>query len=566
MMTGAEILIECWKKEGVKVIFGYPGATTIDIHHHLAVSGLRFVLCRHEQAAVHAADGYARSTGRPGVVLVTSGPGATNTITGLAGAHMDSVPVLVFSGQVSRLSIGNDAFQEVDIVGVSRPVTKHNYLVLSTEELAPTVKEAFHVAASGRPGAVLVDLPKDVMSGKAQFSYPKKVELRAYQPHLVPHPRQVQKAAALLLKAKRPVIYAGGGIISSGASEELLKLAELLEIPVTTTLMGLGGFPGTHPLALGMLGMHGLYRANMAVQSADLILAAGARFDDRVTGALDSFAPEAAIIHIDVDTASIQKVVDVDVPLVADARQALAALLEVLGPTPDRDPEERKDWLAKIRAWDEEFPLTYDRSPIEEIKPQLVIESLHRLTKGKAVIVTEVGQHQMWAAQYYPCDSPRQFVTSGGLGVMGFGLPAALGVLVDRPEATVIDIAGDGSILMNIQELATAVQENLPVKVAIINNGCLGMVRQWQELFYKGRYAATILERSPDYVKLAEAFGAKGFRATKRSEVDGVIERGLAEPGPVLMDFAVMREELVYPMVPGGRALNDMILRKPELP
>ncbi|MDR1110212.1 MAG: biosynthetic-type acetolactate synthase large subunit [Deltaproteobacteria bacterium] len=566
MMSGAEILIECWKKEGVKVIFGYPGATTIDIHHHLAVSGLRFVLCRHEQAAVHAADGYARSTGRPGVVLVTSGPGATNTITGLAGAHMDSVPVLVFSGQVSRLLIGNDAFQEVDIVGVSRPVTKHNYLVLSTEDLAQTVKEAFYVATSGRPGAVLVDLPKDVMSGQAEFHYPRKVELRAYQPHLAPHPKQVQKVADLLSKAKRPIIYGGGGIISSGASEELLRLAETLEIPVTTTLMGLGGFPGSHPLALGMLGMHGLYRANMAVQSADLILAVGARFDDRVTGALSHFAPEAVMIHIDVDTTSIHKVVDVDVPLVADARQALVAVLESLGPAPSFDREGRAQWREQIRAWDTDCPLAYDRGPMEGIKPQAVIEALYRQTGGKAIIVTEVGQHQMWAAQYYLCDSPRQFITSGGLGVMGFGLPAALGVLIDKPDATVVDIAGDGSILMNVQELATAVQENLPVKVAILNNGCLGMVRQWQELFYQGRYAATILGGGPDFVKLAESFGAKGFRATRLQEVEGVIAQGLAEPGPVLMDFAVLPTELVYPMVPGGKALDEMILDKANLP
>ncbi|MDR3134918.1 MAG: biosynthetic-type acetolactate synthase large subunit, partial [Deltaproteobacteria bacterium] len=454
----------------------------------------------------------------------------------------------------------------VDIVGVSRPVTKHNYLVLSTEELAQTVKEAFYVATSGRPGAVLVDLPKDVMSGKAQFSYPKKVELKAYQPHLVPHHKQVQKVVSHLAMAKKPIIYAGGGVISSGASEELFKLATLLEIPVTTTLMGLGGFPGTHPLSLGMLGMHGLYRANMAVQSADLILAVGARFDDRVTGALDHFAPNAFIIHIDVDTTSIHKTVDVDVPLVADARQALVAILGLLGPLPSYDKEGREKWLETIKKWDSESPLAYDKNPGEEIKPQMVIESIYKATKGKAIIVTEVGQHQMWAAQYYLCDSPRQFVTSGGLGVMGFGLPAALGVLVDRPGATVIDIAGDGSILMNIQELATAVQESLPVKVAILNNGCLGMVRQWQELFYQGRYAATLLETSPDYVKLAEAFGSKGFRATKRSEVAQVIQSGLAEPGPAIMEFVVAREELVYPMVPGGRALNDMLLEKTHLP
>ncbi|MDR1298094.1 MAG: biosynthetic-type acetolactate synthase large subunit [Deltaproteobacteria bacterium] len=561
-LSGAEILIECWKKEGVRVVFGYPGAATIDIHHHLEVSGLRFVLCRHEQAAVHAADGYARFTGRPGVVLVTSGPGATNTITGLAGANMDSVPVIVFSGQVSRLLIGNDAFQEVDIVGVSRPVTKHNYLVLSTEELAPTVKEAFYVAASGRPGAVLVDLPKDVINGRAEFRYPRKVDLRAYQPHLAPHPKQVAKVADLLKKARKPLVYAGGGVISSGAGEELLKLAELLEIPVTNTLMGLGGFPGTHRLSLGMLGMHGLYRANMAVQMADIILAVGARFDDRVTGAIDHFAPEAVIIHIDVDTTSIHKVVDVDVPLVADARQALLAVLESLGPAPEFERGSRAEWLGQIEAWNKEAPLAYDRGQTAGIKPQMVIESLYRLTKGKAVVVTEVGQHQMWAAQYYLFDSPRQFITSGGLGVMGFGLPAALGVLVDNPDATVIDVAGDGSILMNIQELTTAVQDNLPVKVAILNNGCLGMVRQWQQLFYDARYAATVLQTGPDFVKLAEAFGAKGFRATRPDEVDKVIEQALAEPGPVLMDFHVLPHELVYPMVPGGKALNEMILEK----
>jgi acetolactate synthase-1/2/3 large subunit len=479
---------------------------------------------------------------------------------------MDSVPVLVFSGQVARMLIGNDAFQEVDIVGMTRPATKHNYLVLSTEDLAQTVKEAFYVATSGRPGAVLVDLPKDVMSGQAEFRYPRKVELRAYQPHLAPHPKQVQKVTDLLSKAKRPIIYGGGGIISSGASEELLRLAETLEIPVTTTLMGLGGFPGSHPLALGMLGMHGLYRANMAVQSADLILAVGARFDDRVTGALSHFAPEAVMIHIDVDTTSIHKVVDVDVPLVADARQALVAVLESLGPAPSFDREGRAQWREQIRAWDTDCPLAYDRSPMEGIKPQAVIEALYRQTRGKAIIVTEVGQHQMWAAQYYLCDSPRQFITSGGLGVMGFGLPAALGVLIDKPDATVVDIAGDGSILMNVQELATAVQESLPVKVAILNNGCLGMVRQWQELFYQGRYAATILGGGPDFVKLAESFGAKGFRATRLQEVEGVIAQGLAEPGPVLMDFAVLPTELVYPMVPGGKALDEMILDKANLP
>ncbi|MDR2442388.1 MAG: biosynthetic-type acetolactate synthase large subunit [Deltaproteobacteria bacterium] len=565
-MSGAEILIECWKNEGVEVIFGYPGATTIDIHHYLETSGLKFVLTRHEQAAVHAADGYARSTGRPGVVLVTSGPGATNTVTGLAGANMDSVPVLVFSGQVSRMLIGNDAFQEVDIVGVSRPVTKHNYLVMSTEELARTVKEAFYVATTGRPGAVLVDLPKDVIAGHAEFDYPRKVFLRAYQPHLSPHPRQIQKAIKLLLSAQKPVIYAGGGVIAAGANEDLLQLSELLTMPVTNTLMGLGGFPGNHPLSLGMLGMHGLYRANMAVQSADLILAVGARFDDRVTGALARFAPEAGIIHIDVDTTSIHKVLDVDVPLVADARQAIKAILEMLGPLPVYDKKARLEWLEQIKEWDARFPLAYDRETRDCIKPQMVIETLYRLTSGKAVIVTEVGQHQMWAAQYYLYQSPRQFITSGGLGVMGFGLPAALGVQMARPGATVIDISGDGSFLMNVQELTTAVQENLPIKVAILNNGCLGMVRQWQELFYDRRYAASILKKEPDFVKLAEAFGAKGLRASTFEEVEPVINEALSHDGPVVMDFRVCPEELVYPMVPGGKGLDEMLLRQPLEP
>jgi acetolactate synthase-1/2/3 large subunit len=432
--------------------------------------------------------------------------------------------------------------------------------------LAQTVKEAFYVATSGRPGSVLVDLPKDVISGRTEFKYPKKIFLRAYQPHLNPHPKQVNKVAELLKAAAKPVIYAGGGVISSGASEELFKLAEILDIPVTTTLMGLGGFPGSHPLFLGMLGMHGLYRANMAIQKADLILAIGARFDDRVTGALAHFAPEATLIHIDVDTTSIHKILDVDVPLVADARQALLAILETLGNAPEYDRQNRPLWKKQIEEWGQKCPLNYEQKSDGEIKPQMVVEALYKKTKGKAVIVTEVGQHQMWAAQYYLYDSPRQFISSGGLGVMGFGLPAALGVLVAKPEATVIDIAGDGSILMNIQELATAVQENLPVKVAILNNSCLGMVRQWQELFYGRRYAHTLLSACPDFIKLAEAFGVKGFRATTPSEVEGVIEAALAEKGPVVMEFKVQMEELVFPMVPAGKAIDEMLLKNPPEP
>jgi acetolactate synthase-1/2/3 large subunit len=473
---------------------------------------------------------------------------------------MDSVPVLVFSGQVARMLIGNDAFQEVDIVGVSRPVTKHNYLVLSTEELAATVKEAFYVATSGRPGAVLVDLPKDVISGVTEFSYPKKVFLKAYQPHLTPHHRQVVKAVALLQKAERPIIYAGGGVISSGASEELQRLSELLDIPVTTTLMGLGCFPGTHRLFLGMLGMHGLYRANMAVQNADLILAVGARFDDRVTGALARFAPKATIVHIDVDTTSIHKILDVDVPLVADARQALMAILEILGEAPVYNHTSREPWHKQIANWNEKEPLWYSQDPNGPIQPQAVVEALYNATSGKAVIVTEVGQHQMWAAQFYLYDRPRQFISSGGLGVMGFGLPAAMGVQVARPEMTVIDIAGDGSILMNIQELATIAQERLPIKIAILNNQALGMVRQWQELFYDKRYAQTILDPSPDFVKLGDAFGIRGFVAQKPSEVDPVILEALFHKGPAIMDFRVDPNALVYPMVPAGKAIDEMLL------
>ena len=577
-LTGAQILIECWKKEGVEVVFGYPGATTIDIHHYLMESGLRFVLTRHEQAAVHAAEGYARVTGRPGVALVTSGPGATNAVTGLAAANLDSIPVIVFTGQVARMMIGNDAFQEVDIVGITRAITKHNYLVRDTESLARIVKEAFYVAASGRPGSILVDVPKDVIAGSTEFRYPGKVKLRAYQPHLEPHPKQVAKAAELMMAAKKPVLYAGGGVIMSRASKPLLALAELLQIPVTNTLMGLGGFPGTHPLFIGMLGMHGLYQANRAVQECDLLIAVGARFDDRVTGKLDEFATKAKIIQIDVDPTSIHKRITTDVPMVADAQQALNAVLEVLGDKPEYDRAARDKWLADIGAWKKEGAIDYRRlresgsctgascpSQVAEgcgepIQPQMVIETLYQKAKDRdPYICTEVGQHQMWAAQYYLYDKPRRFLTSGGLGVMGFGLPAAIGAQVARPNALVIDIAGDGSILMNIQELVTIVEEKLPIKVVILNNGCLGMVRQWQQLFYDRRYAATMLGGGPDFVKLAEAFGAKGFRATRPEEVGPVLEEGLAAEGPVIMDFIVCQQALVYPMVAAGKEIGDML-------
>lgn len=563
-INGAEILLRSLKEEGVDTIFGYPGGAVIDIFDAMArkFSGeFKFVLVRHEQAAVHAADGYARATGRPGVCLVTSGPGGTNTVTGLATACMDSIPVVVFTGQVPTPLIGNDAFQEADIVGITRPCTKHNYLVGRVDELAHTIKEAFLIACTGRPGPVLVDLPKDIVQSKIEFSYPSSVDLPSYKPTVNPHPPSVKRAAELLAEAKRPVIYAGGGVITSGAHQELRDLAEMTGFPVTMTLMGLGCFPGTHPLSLGMLGMHGTYRANMAVSRSDLLLAVGARFDDRVTGRVEDFAKDAKIIHIDIDPTSIQKNIAVDVPIVADARNALGALVKALKKM-DRsalNKDRLKEWHANLTAWRNEQRLRYDRTS-ETIKPQYVVEKLYEMTGGNAIISTEVGQNQMWAAQYYLFDRPRHFLTSGGLGTMGYGFPAAIGAQVAFPDKLVIDIAGDGSIQMNIQEMATVAQYKLPVKIAILNNGYLGMVRQWQERFYDNVYSHTDLTVSPDFVRLAEAYGATGLRATTTPEVEGVIQQALETDGPVIMDFVVEREEGVYPMVPAGAAIKDMIL------
>ncbi|MBI5569906.1 MAG: biosynthetic-type acetolactate synthase large subunit [Desulfomonile tiedjei] len=563
-ISGAHILLESLKAEGVDTIFGYPGGAVIDVFDVLArhFSGdFRFVLVRHEQAAVHAADGYARATGKPGVALVTSGPGGTNTVTGLATAYMDSIPVLVFTGQVPTALIGNDAFQEADIVGITRPCTKHNHLVSRVEDLARTIREAFIVATTGRPGPVLVDLPKDVMQAKTPFHYPLDLELATYKPTVKAHPPSIKRAADLLLEARRPVIYAGGGVITSAAHQELRTLAEMLFLPVTMTLMGLGCFPGTHPLSLGMLGMHGTYRANMAVSGCDLLLAVGARFDDRVTGKIEEFAKDAKIIHIDIDPTSIQKNIGVDVPIVADARDAMAQLIAAVRGqgVPPEHRENLKDWHAQLTAWRSEQRLRFDRTT-ETIKPQYVVEKLYELTAGRAIITTEVGQNQMWAAQYYLFDEPRTFLTSGGLGTMGYGFPAAVGAQVAFPDKLVIDIAGDGSIQMNIQELATVKQYKLPVKIAILNNGFLGMVRQWQERFYDQLYAHTDITAAPDFVKLAEAYGAVGLRAETTSEVESVIKRGLETPGPVIMDFVVEREEGVYPMVPAGGSVKNMIL------
>ena len=557
--TGTQILFECLKKEGVTDIFGFPGGAVLDIYHEFKNYNIRHILVRHEQAAVHAADGYARATGRVGVCLVTSGPGATNTVTGIATAYMDSVPVIVFSGQVPTKLIGNDAFQEADIVGITRPCTKHNYLVKDVDELAVTIREAFHIASTGRHGPILIDLPKDIIREMSQFHYPEQINLQGYHPTYSGHQRQINRAFNEILEYKKPLIYAGGGVISSNASRELLGFAHKLQIPVTTTLMGLGCFPGTDSLSLGMLGMHGTYRANISVTNCDLLIAIGARFDDRVTGDISKFAPHAKIIHIDIDPTSISKNVRVDTPIVGDVKDILQKFHLLLEDEKKINwKSRRKSWFSQIDKWKSIHSLEYKQKDV--IKPQYVVEKLYQLTEGKAIISTEVGQNQMWAAQYYSFDQPRKFLTSGGLGTMGYGFPAAIGAQVAFPKETVIDIAGDGSIQMNIQELATAVHYKLPVKIAILNNSCLGMVRQWQELFYDKNYASTPLENSPDFVKLAEAYGAMGLRATKPSEVVPVIKKALNSKKTVIMDFVVEQEEGVYPMVPAGAAIDEMIL------
>ena len=559
-LSGAEIVIESLLQEGVDTIFGYPGGATTEIYDVLEKRPIRHILVRHEQGAVHMADGYARASGKVGVCLVTSGPGATNTVTGIASAFMDSIPVVVFTGQVPTALIGNDAFQEVDIVGITRPCTKHNYLVKRAEDLARVIKESFYLARAGRPGPILVDLPKDVLKEQVEFKYPKKVEMRSYRPTYGAHSGQIEKAGALIQKARRPVIYAGGGVISSQGPAELKSLAEALSIPVTTTLMGLGAFPGTHPLWLGMLGMHGTYGANMAVAHSDVLIAIGARFDDRVTGKVNLFAPEARIIHIDIDPTSIRKNVNVEVPIVGDCRDALTKLNSLVQKWTKQDWSKlRHPWLEQIREWKESHPLAYQLED-GKIKPQYVVEKIYEVTRGQAIITTEVGQNQMWAAQFYHFDQPNSFITSGGLGVMGYGFPAAIGAKIACPDRMVFDIAGDGSIQMNIQEMATAVANNIPVKIAILNNGCLGMVRQWQELFYEKRYAQTLLKGNPDFVKLAEAYGAVGLRASTPEEVTPVIKKALSINRPVIMDFLVCEEECVSPMVPAGAAMTEMLL------
>ncbi|MDP3296195.1 MAG: biosynthetic-type acetolactate synthase large subunit [Thermodesulfovibrionia bacterium] len=563
--SGAEILVECLKREGVKHIFGYPGGVVLNIFDTLYdEKDIKLILTRHEQGAVHAADGYARASGKVGVAIVTSGPGATNTVTGIANASMDSVPIVVFSGQVPTMLIGNDAFQEADIVGITRPCTKYNYLVKDINDLAKTVREAFYIASTGRPGPVLIDLPKDVTAGKTDFIWPQHIQIRSYNPTYEGNKWMIKQAAHEIARAKKPVIMAGGGVILSGASKELKELAEFMDIPVTMTLMGLGGFPGTHNLSLGMLGMHGTYYANMAVQNADLLIGIGVRFDDRVTGKTASFAPNAKIVHIDIDPTSIRKNVRVDVPVVGDVKLVLKEILKILKEEVGKEQWSaiRKSWLKQMEQWKKERPLTY-RYDEKIIKPEFVIEKIYELTKGNAIICTEVGQNQMWAAQFYKYDKPRRFLSSGGLGTMGFGFPAAIGAQFACPNDLVIDIAGDGSIQMNIQELATAVINKLPVKVAILNNHYLGMVRQWQELFFRERYSHTYLDVVPDFVKVAEAYNAVGLRATKPEEVEPVLREALkVKDKPVFMDFVVDWREKVYPMVPAGASIDEMLFEE----
>lgn len=560
-LTGAQILLESLKKEGVDVLFGYPGGAVIDIYDELPRHPeLKHVLVRHEQGAVHAADGYARASGKVGCCLVTSGPGATNTVTGIATAYCDSIPLVVFTGQVPTQLIGNDAFQEVDIVGITRPCTKHNFLVKDVRNLAKTIRQAFYLARSGRPGPVLVDLPKDIMQARTEFVWPEDIFMRSYNPTYKPNLNQLRRTAEELAKARKPIILAGGGVIMANASEVLCELAHELNIPVATTLMGLGAFPANGDLWLGMVGMHGTYAANMSINHADLLVCVGARFDDRVTGRLQDFASHARIVHIDIDPTSIRKNVEVDVPVVGDCRQALEGILEICrAKMADTDwSGMHADWLQTVHEWKAKHPLAYNKNG--HIKPQQVIETMYSITKGDAIIATEVGQNQMWAAQFYTFTKPRTLLTSGGLGTMGYGFPAAIGAQFAFPDKLVINVAGDGSIQMNIQELATVVQNKIPVKVVILNNGHLGMVRQWQELFYNRNYSHTNMEAQPDFVKLAEAYGAEGYRISKPEELEDVLRKALTSPNPAFIDVMVEREENVYPMVPAGAALDEMLL------
>ena len=561
-LTGADILVRFLQDEGVEHLFGYPGGAVLHIYDALyKQEQVKHILVRHEQAATHAADAYARSTGKPGVVLVTSGPGATNAVTGIATAYMDSIPMVVITGQVNSTLIGNDAFQEVDSVGITRPCVKHNFLVKDVRDLALTLKKAFYIATTGRPGPVVVDIPKDVTAERTRYVHPRKVEMRSYNPVVKGHPGQIRKAVNMMLSAKRPLLYTGGGVVQGDAAKTLTDLAHRLGFPVTNTSMGLGGFPATDKQFVGMLGMHGTYEANMSVSHCDLLIAVGARFDDRVTGKIEKFAPSAKIIHVDIDPASISKNVKVDVPIVGDVNTVLKAMLAELDKAERRpDGEAQARWWQQIEEWRTKDCLKYDRHA-ERVKPQNVIETLYKVTKGNAFVTSDVGQHQMWAAQFYKFDKPRRWINSGGLGTMGFGLPAAMGVQFAHPKAQVACITGEGSIQMNIQELSTCLQYQLPLKILCLNNGFLGMVRQWQEFFYEQRYSHSYMEFLPDFVKLAEAYGHVGMQIEKPGDVEAAIKEAFKlKDRLVFMNFLTDPTENVYPMVPAGAGLDEMIL------
>ncbi len=552
-MTGAKAVVEAFSKEGVEYVFGLPGGACLPLYDALYDAKFKVILVRHEQGAVHMAEGYARATGKPGVVVVTSGPGATNTVTGIADAYMDSIPLVVVTGQVKSFLIGNDAFQEADVTGITRPITKHNYLVKNVLDLPRVLKEAFWLASHGRPGPVLVDFPSDVSLAKFDFHYPETVNIRGFKPVLQGHPGQIKKAAKLIAESKRPVVYTGGGVIISGASKELIEFVEKTKAPCTNTLMGLGGVPGTHPQFMGMLGMHGTVYANRAVHESDLLIAVGARFDDRVTGDLTKFAPKAKVIHMDVDPSAISKNIKVDVPIVGDVKQILAELNKIVKPV------DTAAWFAEIEQWKKESPLRY-KDDDKEIRPQYAIQKLCEILGGDAIVTTDVGQHQMWAAQYYKLNGPNQFLTSGGLGTMGYGFPAAIGAQFAFPKKTVVCISGDGSIQMNIQEMATAVVNKLPVKIAIINNNYLGMVRQWQEAFYNHRYSSSEMSGNPDFVKLAEAYGGCGQRVVKKEDVEKAIHWSKTiTDRPCVLDFIVREEENVFPMIPSGKSFEEIM-------
>ncbi len=562
ILRGAEIFVRALKDEGVEYIFGYPGGAVLHIYDALfKQEEVKHILTRHEQGAAHAADGYARATGKTGVVLVTSGPGATNIVTGIATAHMDSIPMVVFTGQVATHMIGNDTFQEVDAVGITRPCVKHNFLVNDVGELATTIKKAFHIAHSGRPGPVLVDLPKDITAESCVYEYPTSLDMRSYKPAIKGHPRQIKKAVDMILAAKKPMIYSGGGVVLSGASEELTVFTRKLGYPITNTLMGLGAYPGTDKQFIGMLGMHGTYEANMAMHHCDVLIAIGARFDDRVTGELEKFCPYAKIIHIDVDPSSISKNVAVDIPIVGDVKHVLEDMIKALKENKNRiDKPALKEWWQQIKQWQATDCLRFDRKT-EVIKPQYVVEKLYELTKGEAYITSDVGQHQMWAAQFYKFNKPRRWINSGGLGTMGFGLPAAFGVQLGLPDETVCCITGEASLVMCIQELSTCLQYGTPVKIINLNNGYMGMVRQWQEFFYDSRYSHSYFEALPDFVKLAESFGHVGMRVEKTADVEGALKEALAmEDKLVLMDFVTDKTENVYPMIAAGKGQHEMHL------